>query len=267
MLSTPFTQHQAFLLYPAVAPGSGTISASDTPTLQPFIAPAESKPTGASVIVCPGGGYAVLAGHEGAPVAQWLNEHGISAFVLRYRVAPHHHPVPLSDAQRAMRFVRHHAGVWGLDAKRVGILGFSAGGHLAATAAVHYETARPEAADPLDRPATRPDAQVLIYPFLAMKERTHPGCRANLVGENPSPELLDYLTNEAHINRQTPPAFVFHSTVDGVVPVEPTDSYVAKLKAHRVPHAYVRGEYGAHGIGVHEWWAPACIQFLREQGF
>lgn len=268
MLTSPFAHLQAFLLYPAIAAGTPKISAHDTPTLQPFVAPASSNPTGASVIICPGGGYMTLASHEGITIAQWLNQHGITAFVLRYRTGPQNrHPIPLSDAQRALRFVRYHAPQWNLDPQRIGMLGFSAGGHLTATAATHFDAGDAAAADPMDRLSSRPDVQVLIYPLISFQEAVHRASYSILMGETPDPQVVASLSNETQVSPQTPPAFLVHSTADATVAVAHSDLYAQALKAHHISYEYIRGDFGGHGFGLKDCWDAPCIRWLRSQGF
>ncbi|HYG78697.1 MAG TPA: alpha/beta hydrolase [Planctomycetota bacterium] len=250
-------------LWPDKAPGALGDSPADTPTLQVFL-PAEGTATGSAMIVCPGGGYGGLAGHEGPTIGEWFAKNGITAFVLRYRLGPkYNHPIELGDAQRAIRFVRAQAADWKLDPNRIGILGFSAGGHLASTAATHYDEGKPDAADPIDKVSCRPNAQILIYPVVTMGPGTHAGSKSNLLGKNPSQELIDLLSNEKHVNDKTPPAFVVHSTKDTVVPVSNSDNYVEALKKAGVPHEYIRGEFGNHGFGLNAVWDAKCIAWLR----
>src|SRR5204862_3028506 len=153
--------------------------------------PPKEKATGAAIIVCPGGGYTHLAEHEGRPVAEWLNTIGVTAFVLKYRLGPrYHHPAPLQDAARAIRTVRARASEWNLDPERIGVLGFSAGGHVASTIATHFDAGKADAADPLERVSSRPSVAILIYPVITMGDKTHPGSKKTLLGNNPTPELL-----------------------------------------------------------------------------
>jgi acetyl esterase/lipase len=176
-------------LWPDGVPAAVGKEPADIPTLTAFLAP-KDKATGAAVIVCPGGGYSHLADHEGRPVAEWLNTLGISAFVLKYRVGPrYHHPQPLQDAARAIRTVRARASEWQLDPNRIGILGFSAGGHLAATIGTHFDAGKADAADPVERVSSRPDLMILTYPVITMREFTHAGSKRMLLGEN-APEDL-----------------------------------------------------------------------------
>src|SRR5438552_12245469 len=174
---------EPIILWPNGAPGAVGKESSDIPTLTPYFAPKE-KATGAAIIVCPGGGYDHLAAHEGAPVAEWLNSIGITAFVLKYRLGPrYHHPAPLQDAARAIRTIRAHAAEWKIDPERIGILGFSAGGHLAATIATHFDSGKRDASDPVERVSSRPNLAILVYPVITMREKTHAGSKKNLLGD------------------------------------------------------------------------------------
>lgn len=228
--------------------------------------------TGAAVVILPGGGYAGLAmDHEGVQVARWLNENGIAGFILNYRHAPHYrHPVPLMDAQRALRTVRARATEFGVDPARIGIIGFSAGGHLAATAATKSDSGDPAAADPVDRLSSRPDFVILGYPVITMSAPyTHAGSRRNLLGENPSPEMIDLLSAEKHVTRDTPPAFIVHTTEDQAVPLQNPLLFYQACAAAGVPceiHIYERGRHGL-GLGggdpAFAQWPAQCLQWLR----
>jgi acetyl esterase/lipase len=257
-------------LWEGKAPGALGDTPEDTPAVQAFL-PADGKATGASIVVCPGGGYGGRAAHEGPVVGEWLAKNGVTAFVLRYRVGPkgYHHPIEMGDASRAIRFVRAHAPEWKLDPKRIGILGFSAGGHLASTIATHYDAGNAEAADPIDRASSRPDVQILIYPVITMGPTGHAGSRVNLFGKDKAtdPTLVELLSNEKHVNAQTPPAFVVHAVEDKAVPVSNADEYVAALKKAGVEAEYIRPEKGPHGFGLKDFWTTACIEWLRKQKF
>jgi acetyl esterase/lipase len=245
-------------------PYAGQTAAQDVPTLQ-IVLPAPEKANRVAVIVLPGGGYANLAPHEGLAVGKWLAAAGYSAFVLAYRRGPAYpHPVPLTDALRAIRLVRSRAAGWNLNEDRIGILGFSAGGHLASTAAAHPGLPKAEAADPVERVSARPDFQILIYPVITMHRAWgHEGSRLNLLGSAPSAELVELLSNENRVTAQTPPAFIFHSTLDEAVPVENSDKYAASLEAAGIPYRYVRGGYGPHGIGLDPSWTGECLSWLE----
>ncbi len=246
---------------------------ADTPRLAVFPAPPETA-TGAAVIVCPGGGYQGLAmDYEGFEVAQWLNRHGVTGFVLRYRLAPYRHPVPLGDAQRALRLVRSRAAEWGVDPARIGMLGFSAGGHLTATAGTHFDGGDPDAADPVDRLSCRPDFLILIYPVITFKPPYgHAGSGKNLLGDTPDPALMDLLSNDQQVTRETPPSFLVHSTADSGVPSENSLMFYQALRKAGVPaemHIYERGEHGfgmGRGDPVLSTWTGHCIDWMRGRG-
>jgi acetyl esterase/lipase len=241
---------------------------ADTPAVQVFL-PAAGKGTGAAIVVCPGGGYGGLAQHEGPKVGQWLVENGIAGFVLRYRLGPkYHYPAEIEDGQRAVRFVRAHAVDWKIDPHRIGIIGFSAGGHLASSVATHYTAGDAGSEDPVDRVSSRPDLHILIYPVINLGgPDTHVGSRNNLLGKEPSAELIELFSNQKQVTKDTPPAFVVHSITDKVVPVSNADNYVAALKEAGVAYEYVRLETGQHGFGLTDKWTPQCIEWLRKQKF
>src|ERR1019366_2250331 len=201
---------KADLLWPAGAPGAMGAEEIDKPSLAPYLAPA-GRGTGTAVIVCPGGGYGHLAmDHEGDQIARWLNSLGVTAFVLKYRLAPkYHHPVELGDAQRATRTVRSKASEYRLQADRIGIMGFSAGGHLASTAGTHFDAGDAGSSDPIDRMSSRPDFLVLCYPVISFGNFAHQGSKRNLIGETPDPKLVESLSNETQVTAQTPPTFLF----------------------------------------------------------
>jgi acetyl esterase/lipase len=240
------------LLWPAGAPGAVGNEDADKPSLTVYLPPANSA-TRMGVLVCPGGGYQMLAmDHEGQQIARWLNSMGIAAFVLKYRLGPrYHHPAPLLDAQRALRWVRYGAGKYGVAPNHIGIWGFSAGGHLASTVATHFDAGDPKAPDPVDRMSCRPDFAILAYPVISFTtEYTHQGSRRNLLGENPAPKLLDQLSNEKQVTRDTPPTFLFHTDEDDGVPPENSVLFYLALRKAGVPaemHIYQRGK---HGVGL-----------------
>ena len=246
----------------------------DQPAMTVFL-PDEEKATGAGVVIFPGGGYRHLAmEHEGYDVARWLNELGVAAFVVKYRLGErYHHPVQLGDAQRAIRLARANAEKWGVEPGRIGILGFSAGGHLASTAGTHFDAGNPEAADLVDRHNSRPDFMVLIYPVITMqKDYTHRGSLHHLLGENPQPELVDLLSNERQVTEQTPPTFILHTTDDAIVPVQNSVQFYLSLVEHDVPaEMHLFGE-GPHGFGLApdnptiSVWTSLCEQWMRSRG-
>jgi acetyl esterase/lipase len=275
-LSAPLVKgasEATIVLWPAGAPGAVGNEPSDIPTLTPYFPPKE-KATGAVVIVCPGGGYTRLADHEGRPIAEWLNSIGITAFVLKYRLGPrYHHPAPLQDAARAIRTVRARATEWNLDPERIGILGSSAGGHLAATAGTHFDSGKRDAPDPIERVSSRPNLMILIYPVITMKEKTHAGSKKSLLGPDPSPDLVALLSNEEQVTKETPPAFLVHTTTDPGVPVENSLMFVTALRKAGVPfelHVYERGPHG-FGLGANDpilaTWPGRCADWLRVHGF
>ncbi len=240
------------LLWPDGAPGALGTSDADKPSITPYLVP-EGRGTGTAIVICPGGGYAHLAlDHEGAQVAQWLNSIGVAAFVLQYRLGPrYHHPIELGDAQRAIRTVRSKAAAYRVLPDRVGIMGFSAGGHLASTASTHFDHGNPEAADPIDRVSSRPDFAVLAYPVITLTDpHAHRGSRDNLLGPNPDPKLVESLSNELQVTTRTPPTFLFHTSNDPVVPVENSVLYYQALHKAGVAaemHIYAQGP---HGVGL-----------------
>ena len=261
------------LLWPDGAPGAVGDEDVDRPSLR--IYPAD-KPNGAAVVVCPGGGYGGLAtDHEGHQVAKWLNTIGVTAAVLKYRLGPRYrHPAPLNDVQRAIRYVRTHAESLQVASSRIGVMGFSAGGHLASTVSTHFDDGNPEATDPIDRSSCRPDFTVLGYPVVSLREPfAHKGSRRNLLGENPDPELVDSLSNETQVTAQTPPAFLFHTSEDKGVPVENSLAYFQALRTHDVPaelHVYQNGPHGV-GLGIVDpvlfTWKERLADWLRTNAF
>ena len=261
------------VLWPGGAPGAKGNEPLDIPTLTPYL-PSKEKATGAAIIVCPGGGYTHLADHEGGPVAEWLNSIGVAAFVLKYRLGPRYqHPAPLLDAARAIRLVRTRAGEWALDPDRVGILGFSAGGHVASTAGTHFDSGKLGAPDPIERVSSKPNLMILIYPVITMREKTHAGSKKNLLGDNPSPELVTLLSNDEQVTKETPPTFLVHTTTDPAVPVENSISFATALRKAGVPfelHLYERGPHG-FGLGgkdpILATWPDRCADWLRVHGF
>jgi acetyl esterase/lipase len=224
----------------------------DKPKITVYRAAAD-KATGGAVVVCPGGGYQVVAAdHEGKQVAEWLNSLGVSAFVLQYRLGPrYHHPAPLQDAQRAIRLIRSRAQQWGVDPKRVGVLGFSAGGHLASTAATHFDDGRPDAADAVDREGCRPDFAVLCYAVISLQDpAAHAGSRRNLLGDAPDPALVEQLSNERQVTARTPPTFLWHTADDGAVPVANSLLFFEALTKAGVPGELHVFPHGPHGVGL-----------------
>ncbi len=264
----------ALRLWPGDAPGAQGQAEADIPTITVY-SPPEGKANGGAVVVCPGGGYGMLADHEGRPVAEWLNTIGVTGIVLKYRLGPrYHHPVEMGDAARALRTVRAKAKEWGLDPQRIGILGFSAGGHLASTAATHFDDGDPHAADPIDRESSRPNAAILIYPVISLQPPYgHMGSRENLLGKTPADALVELLSNEKHVTAQTPPTFLVHTADDEGVPCENSLEFALACRKAGVPvelHLYA---HGPHGFGmapndpVLGAWPAACAAWLKTRGF
>lgn len=260
------------LLWPNGAPGALGAADEDKPSLTPYLA---KSPNGTAVIVCPGGSYQHLAmDHEGVQVAKWLNSLGISAFVLQYRLGPkYHHPAMIDDAQRAIRTIRTRAVSMHIQPDRIGIWGFSAGGHLASTAATHFDSGNPNAADPIDRAGSRPDFAILAYPVISLNsEYAHAGSRLNLLGKTPDPKLLDDLSNDQRVTPQTPPTFLFHTTTDTTVPVENSVRFYLALRKAGVPAELHIFQNGPHGVGLAPTdatlsaWSGLLANWLRERG-
>lgn len=276
-LSLHAQSSNSFTLWPEAAPGALGNAEKDIPTLTVFL-PTAAKATGAAIVICPGGGYAGLAQHEGKSYALWLNEQGIAGFVLKYRLAPggYHHPAMLQDAARAVRTVRARAAEWKLDPKRVGIMGSSAGGHLASTLVTHFDAGKAEAADAIEQVSSRPDLGILCYPVITMGEFTHGGSKKNLLGENPSAELVKELSNELQVTKETPPCFIFHTAEDTAVPVENALLFACALRKAGVLfdlHIYERGRHGIglgsqpYGGGDQHPWTHDCEFWLKQRGF
>jgi acetyl esterase/lipase len=240
------------LLWPDGAPGAVGSEEADRPTLSIYL-PERSQATATGVVVCPGGGYRTLAmDHEGDQVARWLSSLGVAAFVLKYRLGPRYrHPAPLQDVQRAIRSVRYRAEELRVSPQRIGVWGFSAGGHLAATAATHFDAGNALAADPVERLSCRPDFVILAYPVISFStEYAHKGSRDFLLGPDPNPELVESLSLEKRVTAATPPTFLFHTTEDRAVPPENSVLFYLALRKAGVPaelHIYERGR---HGVGL-----------------
>jgi acetyl esterase/lipase len=270
----PLNMPPAQLLWPSGAPGAVGDADTDKPALFEFLPPAD-KANGAAVIVCPGGGYGGLAmSYEGKDVAEWFNTLGVTAFVLRYRLAPnYHHPVPLNDAQRAMRTVRAGAAQWKIDPNRIGILGFSAGGHLASTLGTHFDAGKSESSDPIEQVSCRPDFLVLCYPVIAMATPYgHAGSKKNLLGANPDPAVLASLSNETQVTDKTPPTFLFHTSEDTAVPPENSVLFYLALRQAKVPAEMHIYEHGRHGVGLGQndpvlaTWPGSLADWLKGRG-
>jgi acetyl esterase/lipase len=234
----------------------------------------EEGPARPAIVVCPGGGYGgVVMSYEGNDIARWFADLGFVAFVLKYRVAPHQHPAQMHDVQRAMQFVRASAAQYKIDPERVGVIGFSAGGHLAATAGTKVAAADPDSPLPLARVSSRPDFMVLAYPVISMIDGiTHAGSKRNLLGAAPSPELVEAMALEKQVTKETPPTFIFHTDADTVVPAENSLVFYAALRKAGVPaefHSFRKGPHGV-GLGKHpdsKTWPGLLKDWLLSGGF
>ncbi len=263
-------------LWPNGAPGALGDTTNDIPTITPYL-PAPANLTGAAMVICPGGGYAHLAGHEGNDYALWLNQHGIACFVLKYRLGSngYRHPAMLNDAARAVRWVRAHAGEFKVDTQRVGIMGSSAGGHLASTLLTHYDSGDTSSIDPVERQSSRPDLGILCYAVISLGEFAHKGSRDNLLGKNPSPELVKLLSNELQVTTNTPPCFIWATFEDKTVPMENSLMFAGALRKNHVPFDLHIYQKGGHGMGLADKppfahphpWADDCLFWLKTQGF
>ena len=261
-------------LWPGGAPGALGTEDRDIPTLSVYL-PNANQATGTGVIVCPGGGYGNLAlNHEGRQVANWLNSLGVAAFVLKYRLGPrYHHPIELGDAQRAIRLVRAQAAEFGVDPARVGIWGFSAGGHLASTVSTHFDAGNPSDSDVIERAGSRPDFAILAYPVITFNAPyVHAGSLRNLLGDNPDPKLVENLSSERQVRSRTPPAFLFHTNEDKGVPVENSVLYFMALRKAGVSAEMHIFEHGPHGVGLAmrdpalSQWPALLVNWMRGQG-
>jgi acetyl esterase/lipase len=261
------------LLWPKGAPGALGDEAKDKPTLIIYL---PEKPSGCGIVICPGGGYGGLAmDHEGHQIGRWLNENGIAGFICdyRHRGKGYGHPAPLQDAQRAIRTVRARAEEFGVKPDKIGILGFSAGGHLTSTAVTHFDAGDKTSDDPVMKVSSRPDFGVLCYPVIAMGQPfTHKGSQKNLLGENADAELVKSLSNEQQVTDQTPPCFLWHTYEDTGVPPQNSVVFYRALLDHKVPselHVYERGRHGvglAKDIPGTSGWPTACLAWIKNRG-
>ncbi|HEY6402246.1 MAG TPA: alpha/beta hydrolase [Blastocatellia bacterium] len=261
-------------LWPSGAPAAKGEAPEDIPSVQLYQPPAD-KASGAAIVVCPGGGYARLAPHEGYDVAVWLNSIGVTAVVLKYRLGPkYQHPAMMQDALRAIRYTRSKAAEWKIDPNRVGIMGFSAGGHLASTAATHFDDGDQNAGDPIEKLSSRPDLAILCYPVITMTDPfAHKGSRKNLLGENPPEQMVNLMSNEKQVTERTPPTFLFHTQDDPGVPVENSMMFALALRQKKVPYEMHLYEHGRHGVGLAPGdpalgtWPKLLENWLRARGF
>jgi acetyl esterase/lipase len=246
--------------------GDGTLDKADA-TITVHRA---EKPNGAAAVICPGGGYGgLVTGAEGHGIAAWLNRHGVTGVVLEYRLPKGRPTVPLSDAQRAIRTVRANAKDWGVDPAKVGIIGFSAGGHLASTAATHFDDGDAKAEDPVAKLGCRPDFAILVYPVVTMSEKTHGGSRTNLLGPKPDEKLVELFSNEKQVTAKTPPVFLAHAKDDRVVVPENSKALYDALQANKVPSKYLELASGGHGLNGYKgpmWdaWQEQSLGWLAE---
>ena len=266
------------VLWPGGAPGAKGTAPGDVPKLTIYL-PEKDKATGTAIVICPGGGYGHLAmDHEGHQIAQWLNSFGVAGFILQYRHrnsgAGYGHPAPLQDAQRAVRTVRSRATEWGIKPDRIGILGFSAGGHLTSTAVTHFNDKAYEARDKIDKASARPDFGVLVYPVVSFTEPfTHVGSRRNLLGKDASQEMMEEFSNEKQVTAQTPPCFLISTWEDTGVPAENSIYFYLALRKVKVPaelHVFAKGPHG-FGLGKHlegtSAWPSLCQNWMTVSGF
>lgn len=267
-------------LWDGDVPGALGQADHDIPTITPYF-PAMDKLSGTSIVVCPGGGYGGLAPHEGEGYAKWLADNGISAFVLKYRLGSkgYRHPVMLGDVSRAIRLVRSRATEWKLDPQRVGVMGSSAGGHLASTAVTHFDAGKADAADAVERQSSRPDFGVLCYAVISMEDGvTHNGSKANLLGKDPDPKLVELLSNEKQVTKNTPPCFVWSTQEDKAVPVVNSLRFVTALQQNGIAYDFHVYQKGPHGIGLSEGrngvlagdihpWGKDLLFWLRQNGW
>jgi acetyl esterase/lipase len=260
-------------------PGPVSKEPGNVPTLSINLAPKETA-TGSAIVVCPGGGYSGRAtGHEGKDIVEWLNKRGIHAFVLKYRTVSESkvpaplEPGPMLDVQRAIRTVRAKAKEYGVDPNRIGIWGFSAGGHVASTAATHFDDGKADSADPIEKVSCRPDFAILAYPVITMTEKTHGGSRNNLLGPKPDPKLIEFYSNEKQVTAKTPPTFLFHTAEDKAVPIENSKLFKEACEKAGVPVELVEYEKGQHGVGLAlnlklpcAEWSTKLEEWLKKRG-
>jgi acetyl esterase/lipase len=259
-------------LWPDGAPGALGTEDKDIPMITPYLADGTNA-SGAAMVIFPGGGYGGLAGHEGKGYADWFVSNGISSFVVKYRLGPggYRHPAMLHDAARAVRLVRARAREWKVDPNRIGVIGSSAGGHLASTLVTHFDNGKLDSSDVIEQQSSRPNLGILCYPVITMGTNTHMGSKRNLLGENPEPELVRYLSNETQVTKDTPPCFIWHTWEDKAVKVENSLEFASALQRAGVPfdlHIYQKGAHGL-GLGKKEMhpWANDCLYWLKVQNF
>ncbi|VBB46910.1 putative xylanase [uncultured Paludibacter sp.] len=275
LLSFKMTSQEKILLYPKGAAESNELKNKESwrdkdfildiskPRIMSFIAPAETA-NGTAVLICPGGGYSgVSVIKEGEEIAKWFNQLGVSAFVLYYRMPNGHYKIPLKDAQTAISIIRKNSKKWRIDKNKIGVMGFSAGGHLASTVGTHFR-----------KKSQRPAFMILGYPVVTMDSTfTHKGSRNNLLGKKPSEELVKLYSNELQVKKSTPPTFIFHAKDDKTVPIKNSENLAEALKKNNIPVQLNEYEKGGHGFGMRpkgidsDNWPEALKNWLKEQGF
>lgn len=260
---------ESFPLWLREAPIGGGASAPSKATLTVHL---PKSPTGVAMVICPGGGYrGKVTGAEGHGIAQWLNQNGIVGVVLEYRLPNGNAFLPLADAQRAIRTVRSMASEWKVDSGKIGIIGFSAGGHLASTAGTHFDGGTETSEDPVERLSSRPDFMVLVYPVVTMGKGRHEGSTKALLGDSPAEDQIINFSNEKQVNAKTPPAFLAHALDDRVVPPENSADFYRALKAVNVAAEYLELPSGGHGLNGYKgpmWdaWQTQSLEWLRKIG-
>ena len=274
ILSSPALMAQSHTpvpLWPDGAPGALGTADSDNPKITIYLP--KDRTTGSGVLVFPGGSYAFLAmDHEGRQIAEWLNHLGVAAFVVQYRYSPYHHPVEINDAKRAMRYVRSHAAEFKISPDRIGVWGFSAGGHLASTLGTHYDAGNRSSPDLIERVSSRPDFMILAYPVIDPLGGASKGSFENLLGKDADPALVRELSNDLHVNAQTPPTFLMAAGDDDAVSPECALNFYSALLKSRVPAELHIYESGGHGFGLGSTnprvssWSQRLAEWMRDRG-
>lgn len=265
ILADDTSSPQTLSLWNGKAPVGENKFSDEDPTITVYRA---AKPNGTAIVICPGGGYGGLAIQpEGHGIARWLNKHGITGVVLKYRMPKGRSSVPLSDAQRAIRMTRLHSKDWKIDDSKVGVMGFSAGGHLASTCATRFSKGDPKSEDPHERISTRPDFAILIYPVITMGEHTHGGSKRNLLGSKPGSDQVKAFSSELRVTSKTPPTFLAHAADDKPVPPINSELFYEALKSKKVPARYLKLPNGGHGLNGYKgpsWdaWQKKSLDWL-----
>ena len=267
-------------LWEGDAPGALGKADQDIPTLTAFL-PAAGTANGTAIVICPGGGYGGLAAHEGQGYAEFLAGKGVACFVLKYRLGSkgYRHPVMMHDVQRAIRLVRTNAAKWAVDPARIGVMGSSAGGHLATTSVTHFDSGKADSTDAVDRTSCRPDFGVICYGVISMEDGvTHGGSKNNLLGKDPAADLVELLSNDKQVTKNTPPCFVWTTGEDKAVLPENSFRFVQALRKSGIAFDFHVYEKGPHGIGlspgkngvpagdVHPW-GKDLVFWLQQHGW